>query len=169
LHQRCNPGEGESPRVQLAPCLRIEPLTPPLPAKGGERERSSGALEGEEPRQQKSGLEARYHQPTHYPYSTPGRSEAPPGQRKRSYRYFFFAFLAFFAFFAFFAFLAIVSSQGLMVKRDTRDARRRASLATSSTLNSADSRRAAPHCHVTVITLSTADAHFRVILVHESA
>jgi hypothetical protein len=46
--------------------------------------------------------------------------------------YFFFAFLAFFAFFAFFAFLAIVSSQGLMVKRDTRDARRRASLATSS-------------------------------------
>jgi hypothetical protein len=56
-----------------------------------------------------------------------------PGKEKP--RYFFFAFLAFFAFFfaAFFAFLAIISSQGLMVRRDTRDARRRASLATSST------------------------------------
>ncbi|HEX9211938.1 MAG TPA: hypothetical protein VF901_15630, partial [Bradyrhizobium sp.] len=83
----------------------------------------------------------------------------------------FFAFLAFFAFafFAFFAFLAIVSSQGLMVERDTRDARRRASLATSSTTNSADSRAPAPRCHICVITLSTAQMHFRVISARESA
>ena len=47
----------------------------------------------------------------------------------------FFDFLAFFAFFAFFAFLAIVSSQGLMDGNATpRHAKRRASLATSSTL-----------------------------------
>jgi hypothetical protein len=87
-------------------------------------------------------------------------------------RYFFFAaFLAFFfvAFFAFFAFLAIVSSQGFMVKRDTRDARRRASLATSSISNSADSRAAAPCCHIYVIPLSTAQMHFWVIFARESA
>jgi hypothetical protein len=87
-------------------------------------------------------------------------------------RYFFFAaFLAFFfvAFFAFFAFLAIVSSQGFMVKRDTRDARRRASLATSSVTNSADSQVYAPRCHICVITLSTAQMHFRVIFGRESA
>jgi hypothetical protein len=79
--------------------------------------------------------------------------------------------LAFFAFFfaAFFAFLAIVSSQGLMVERDTRDARRRASLATSSTTNSADSQLAAPRRHIRVILLSTAQMHFRVILARESA
>jgi hypothetical protein len=89
--------------------------------------------------------------------------------KNKKQSYFFFAFLAFFAFFAFFAFLAIVSSQGLMVKRDTRDARRRASLATSSMPNSADSRAAAPRCHATVIALSTAQTLFREILVRESA
>jgi hypothetical protein len=79
--------------------------------------------------------------------------------------------LAFFAFFfvAFFAFLAIVSSQGFMVKRDTRDARRRASLATSSTTNSADSQLAAPRRHIHVILLSTDQMHFRMIFVRESA
>jgi heme/copper-type cytochrome/quinol oxidase subunit 3 len=90
---------------------------------------------------------------------------------KKKLRYFFFAFLAFFAFFfaAFFAFLAIVSSQGFMVKRDTRDARRRASLATSSMTNSADSQGSAPRCHIRVIALSTAQMHFRVISARESA
>jgi hypothetical protein len=87
-------------------------------------------------------------------------------------RYFFLAaFLAFFfvAFFAFFAFLAIVSSQGFMVKRDTRDARRRASLATSSMTNSADSEVSAPCCHIRVIVLSTAQMRFSVISARESA
>jgi hypothetical protein len=72
--------------------------------------------------------------------------------------YFFLAFLAFFTvFFAFFAFLAIVSSQGFNgLKRDTRDARRRASLATSSNVIPADSQGAAPRCHARVIALSTA-------------
>jgi hypothetical protein len=79
--------------------------------------------------------------------------------------------LAFFfvAFFAFFAFLAIVSSQGFMVKRDTRDARRRASLATSSLTNSADSQVSALCCHIRVIPLSTAQMHFQVIFACESA
>src|SRR5260370_3787817 len=40
-------------------------------------------------------------------------------------------------------------------KRDTRHARRRASLATSSKVIPTDSRRAAPRCHAAVITLST--------------
>jgi hypothetical protein len=93
-----------------------------------------------------------------------------PGKELAGY-FFFAAFLAFFfvAFFAFFAFLAIGSSSGLMVKRDTRDARRRASLATSSMTSSADSRASAPRCHIRVIALSTAQMHFRVILAHESA
>jgi hypothetical protein len=46
------------------------------------------------------------------------------------------------------------------LKRDTRHARRRASLAKSSSVNSADSRRAASRCHARVITLSTADMRF---------
>src|ERR1700688_2246366 len=45
-------------------------------------------------------------------------------------------------------------------KRDTRHARRRASLATSSNAIPTDSQAAAPHCHVAVITLSTAVMHF---------
>src|SRR4051812_16987412 len=56
-----------------------------------------------------------------------------------------------------------------MVKRDTRDARRRASLATSSMTNSADSRAPALCCHIRVIELSTAQMHFWMILVRESA
>jgi hypothetical protein len=61
----------------------------------------------------------------------PGGARLHPGFED----YFFFDFLAFFAFFAFFAFLAMVSSQGLMDGNATpRHARRRASLATSSTL-----------------------------------
>jgi hypothetical protein len=55
-----------------------------------------------------------------HPHLTPGRSEGSTRAKNKKQSYFFFAFLAFFAFFAFFAFLAIVSSQGLMVKRDTR-------------------------------------------------
>jgi hypothetical protein len=72
----------------------------------------------------------------------PGRSEAPPGLESH-FLDFFFAF-DFFAFFAFFAFLAIASSFGFNGrKRDTRHARRRASLATSSNAIPTDSRRAA--------------------------
>jgi len=55
-----------------------------------------------------------------------------------------------------------------MVERDTRDARRRASLATSSTTSSADSQVSAPRRHIRVIVLSTAQMHFQVILVRES-
>jgi hypothetical protein len=89
----------------------------------------------------------------------PGRSEAPPGPE--GYFLDFFFDFDFFAFFAFFAFLAIVSSQGFNGwKRDTRHARRRASLATSSKVIPTDSRRAAPRCHVGVIALSTADMRF---------
>jgi hypothetical protein len=90
----------------------------------------------------------------------PGRgSLASPGLEG----YFFLAFLAFFTvFFAFFAFLAIVSSQGFHgMKRDTRDARRRASLATSSNVIPADSQGAAPCCHARVIALSTVVVRFR--------
>src|SRR6185503_202557 len=56
-----------------------------------------------------------------------------------------------------------------MVKRDTRNARRRASLATSSMTNSADSRVSAPCRHICVIPLSTAQMHFGVLFVRESA
>ncbi|WP_144031805.1 hypothetical protein [Bradyrhizobium cosmicum] len=100
----------------------------------------------------------------------PGGAKLHPGKEHAGY-FFFAAFLAFFfvAFFAFFAFLAIVSSQGFMVKRDTRDARRRASLATSSTTSSADSQVSAPHCHICVIALSTVQMPFRVIFARESA
>jgi hypothetical protein len=100
----------------------------------------------------------------------PGGARLHPGKEHAGY-FFFAAFLAFFfvAFFAFFAFLAIVSSQGLMVERDTRDARRRASLATSSVTNSADSRAPAPRCHICVIALSTAQMRFPVISTRESA
>jgi hypothetical protein len=45
-------------------------------------------------------------------------------------------------------------------KRDTRHARRRASLATSSNAIPTDSQAAAPHCHGTVIALSTAVMRF---------
>jgi hypothetical protein len=75
--------------------------------------------------------------------------------------YFFFLAFDFFAFFAFFAFLAIVSSQEFHgLKRDLRHARRRASLAISSNVNSTDSRRAASRCHASVIALSTVVMHF---------
>ncbi len=161
----CNPGEGESV------CYRLcgSAPHPPLPAKSGARERESGA-DGNNATNKKSGPRARHLQTV----STLPDTRAERGStraKKKKPRYFFFAFLAFFAFFfaAFFAFLAIVSSQGLMVKRDTRDARRRASLATSSMTNSADSRATAPCCHISVITLSTAQTHFRVIFARESA
>jgi hypothetical protein len=89
----------------------------------------------------------------------PGRSEAPPGLE--SYFLAFFFDFDFFAFFAFFAFLAIASSFGFNGrKRDTRHARRRANLATSSNAIPTDSRRAAPHCHAGVIALSTAVMRF---------
>jgi hypothetical protein len=78
--------------------------------------------------------------------------------------------LAFFAFFAFFAFLAIASSFGFNGwKRDTRHARRRASLATSSNVIPTDSQAAAPYCHACVITLSTDVMRFDVFLARRSA
>ena len=54
-------------------------------------------------------------------------------------------------------------------KRDTRHARRRANLATSSTVIPTDSQAAAPHCHACVITLSTDVMRFDVILASRSA
>ena len=93
----------------------------------------------------------------------PGRSGAPPGLE--SYFLAFFFDFDFFAFFAFFAFLAIASSFGFNGrKRDTRHARRRASLATSSNAIPTDSRRPAPHCHAGVIALSTAVMRFGAFL-----
>ncbi|RXH01555.1 hypothetical protein EAS61_07610 [Bradyrhizobium zhanjiangense] len=36
LHRRCNPGEGESPRIQLSPCLAERAPHPnPLPVRTG--------------------------------------------------------------------------------------------------------------------------------------
>src|SRR6266481_3242468 len=46
------------------------------------------------------------------------------------------------------------------LKRDTRDARRRASLAKSSTIIPADSQAPAPCCHAAVTALSTDVMHF---------
>ncbi|OAF07640.1 hypothetical protein AYJ54_17425 [Bradyrhizobium centrolobii] len=140
------------------------PSPQPSRRKNGEREWLQHSLGNK-----KAGLA-----PATFKLSTLPDARAERGStraKKKKLRYFFFAFLAFFAFafFAFFAFLAIVSSQGLMVKRDTRDARRRASLATSSMTNSADSRAPAPCCHISVIALSTAQTHFRVIFARESA
>ena len=87
----------------------------------------------------------------------PGGARLRPGLKS----YFFFDFLAFFAFFDFFAFLAIAYSFGFNGwKRDTRHARRRASLATSSNAIPTDSQAAAPHCHAGVIALSTDVMHF---------
>jgi hypothetical protein len=48
-------------------------------------------------------------------------------------------------------------------KRDTRHARRRANLATSSEPIPTDSQAAAPRCHRSVIALSTAVARFGAI------
>jgi hypothetical protein len=49
------------------------------------------------------------------------------------------------------------------LKRDTRHARRRASLAISSNVIPADSLAAAPHCHARVIMLSTEVMHFDMV------
>ena len=88
----------------------------------------------------------------------PGGAKAPPGLEG----YFFFAFLAFFAFFAFFAFLAIASSFGLMEGNATRGMLGEGySLATASIAIPTDSRGAASHCHLSVITLSTVVMRFR--------
>ena len=54
-------------------------------------------------------------------------------------------------------------------KLDTRHARRRANLATSTTLLPTDSQAAAPHCHACVITLSTDVMRFDVFLAPRSA
>src|ERR1700687_4827815 len=109
---------------------------------------------------QKGGLEARrLIKPFPIMPGCPGEARLHPGFE--GYFLDFFFDFDFFAFFAFFAFLAIVSSQGFNGwKRDTRHARRRASLATSSKVIPTDSRRAAPRCHVGVIALSTADMRF---------
>ena len=139
------------------------PSPHPLPVRTGRGRTSSGASPNK-----KAGLA-----PATFKLVSsrrPGGASSTRAKKKKP-RYFFFAFLAFFAFFfaAFFAFLAIVSSQGFMVKRDTRDARRRASLATSSMTNSADSQVSALCCHIGVIALSTAQMRFWVILARESA
>jgi hypothetical protein len=121
---------------------------------------------GRHPKNQKAGPGPAALQRCLRPHWVPGRSEAPPGLEG----YFFFDFLAFFAFFAFFAFLAIASSFGFNGwKRDTRHARRRASLATSSTPIPTDSQAAAPCCHAGVITLSTVVMGFEVVLAVRSA
>jgi hypothetical protein len=137
---------GTSPAVTLYECPRLEYL--PI-KKRASRPPSSNSFS---------------------PTRRPGGARLHPGKEHAGY-FFFAAFLAFFfvAFFAFFAFLAIVSSQGFMVKRDTRDARRRASLATSSVTNSADSQVSALCCHIRVIPLSTAEMRFQVIFARESA
>ena len=87
----------------------------------------------------------------------PGRSEAPPGLEKLL----LLGLLGLLRLFRLLRFL----SHGILSrfngwKRDTRHARRRASLATSSNAIPTDSRRAAPHCHAPVIALSTAVMRF---------
>jgi hypothetical protein len=132
--------------------------------------RSSGLRQGtvkpgddEDGQIKKAGLKARHDKTVFRECWVPGRSGAPPGLE--GYFLDFFFDFDFFAFFAFFAFLAIVSSQGFNGwKRDTRHARRRASLATSSKVIPTDSRRAAPCCHLTVIALSTDVMRFDAFL-----
>jgi len=87
----------------------------------------------------------------------PGRSEAPPGLEKLL----LLGLLGLLRLFRLLRFL----SHGILSrfngwKRDTRHARRRASLATSSNAIPTDSRRAAPYCHAPVIALSTAVMRF---------
>ena len=87
----------------------------------------------------------------------PGRSEAPPGLRKLL----LLRFLRLLRLFRLLRFLShSILSRFNGWKRDTRHARRRASLATSSIAIPTDSRRAAPHRHSAVITLSTAVMRF---------
>jgi hypothetical protein len=106
---------------------------------------------------QKGGLKARRFTEIILLASGPGRSELHPGFEG----YFFFAFLAFFTFFAFFAFLAIASSFGLMEGNATRGMLGEGySLATASNMIPTDSRRAALHCHLSVIALSTVVMRF---------
>jgi hypothetical protein len=91
------------------------------------------------------------------PCRAPGQSETPPGLR----RLLLLGLLGLFRLFRLLRFLSHSILSGFNgLKRDTRHARRRASLAKSSTLIPADSQAPAPCCHAPVTALSTDVTHF---------
>ena len=94
----------------------------------------------------------------------PGR-EAPPGPRRnvRLLLLRLFGLLRLFRLLRFLSHSILSRFNGL--KRDTRDARRRASLAKSSSLIPADSQPPASCCHACVMALSTVVMRFAVFFV----
>ena len=94
----------------------------------------------------------------------PGR-EAPPGPRRnvRLLLLRLFGLLRLFRLLRFLSHSILSRFNGL--KRDTRDARRRASLAKSSTLIPADSQPPASCCHACVMALSTVVMRFAAFFV----
>ncbi len=87
----------------------------------------------------------------------PGQSMTLPGLR----RLLLFGLLGLLRLFRLLRFLSHSILSGFNgLKRDTRDARRRASLAKSSTIIPADSQAPAPCCHAAVTALSTDVMHF---------
>jgi len=91
----------------------------------------------------------------------PGRSEALPGLKSLLGLLGLLCLLRLFSLLRFLSHSILIWVNGW--KRDTRHARRRANLATSSKPIPTDSQAAAPHCHATVIALSTAVMRFCTI------
>ena len=94
------------------------------------------------------------------PVRVPGQSEAPPGPEELLLLL-GLGLLRLLGLLRFLSHSILSRFNGL--KRDTRHARRRASLAISSSVNSADSQRAASRCHAGVIALSTVVMHFDAV------
>jgi hypothetical protein len=91
----------------------------------------------------------------------PGQSELHPGREGHSRRLLLLGLLGFLRLFRLLRFLSHSILSGFNgLKRDTRHARRRASLAKTSRLIPADSLAAASSCHVRVMALSTDVMHF---------
>jgi hypothetical protein len=113
------------------------------------------------PKNQKAGSRPAALQRSFRPRREPGRSE----RSTRARRLLLLRLLSLLSLFCLLRFL----SHSILIwvngwKRDTRHARRRANLATSSVAIPTDSRAAAPHCHAGVITLSTAVMRFDAVL-----
>jgi hypothetical protein len=91
----------------------------------------------------------------------PGRAELHPGEKSLLGLLGLLRLLRLFSLLRFLSHNILIGFNGW--KRDLRHARRRVDLATSSKAIPTDSRRAAPHRHVTVIALSTAVVGFGAI------
>jgi hypothetical protein len=110
--------------------------------------------------QSKGGLEARRFDEVAAPFAgCPGGAGLHPGQKSLLGLLGFLCLLRLFRLLRFLSHSILIWVNGW--KRDTRHARRRASLAISSKPIPTDSQAPAPHCHAGVIALSTVVMRFR--------